>query len=130
MGRIGFRRVGSGRMRYGEALRANALRRLVRRIVGVELRAFVGQHGGMRATVEQTQNDLSKMIRLAIGGEEILITDGGKPVAKLTGISQMTGAANQKEWLQSLRQLRETTATHTSGRSAEKILAEDRAERD
>ena len=39
----------------------------------------------MTATVEQTQADLSRILELACNGEEVVITRGGEPVAKLTG---------------------------------------------
>ena len=39
----------------------------------------------MTATVEQTQADLSRILELARNGEEVVITRGGEPVAKLTG---------------------------------------------
>ena len=43
----------------------------------------------MTATVEQTQADLSRILELARNGEEVVITCGGEPVAKLTGIVLM-----------------------------------------
>ena len=40
----------------------------------------------MTATVEQTRADLTHILELARGGEEIVITQGGEPIAKLTGL--------------------------------------------
>ena len=40
----------------------------------------------MIATVEQTQADLPRILELARAGEEVLITCGGEPIAKLTSL--------------------------------------------
>lgn len=82
----------------------------------------------MTASVEQTQSDLVRFIGLALGGEEIVITQAGQPVAKLTAIVSASVPADRRQWLESLRQLREDTATGRSGRTTDEILAEDRAE--
>lgn len=84
----------------------------------------------MTATVEQTQRDLSGMIRLAIGGEEIVITEAGEPVAKLTGVRPPISPMDRKQWLESLRNLREATKTAKTSRSSDEILNDDRAGRD
>jgi prevent-host-death family protein len=84
----------------------------------------------MTATVEQTQHDLSQLIRLAAGGEEIVITQEGKPVAKLTGIAQPQSGVDQHDWLHSLRQLRDATATGKTGAASEDLISRDRTERD
>jgi prevent-host-death family protein len=88
------------------------------------------QHTNMTATVEQTQRELARLIRRAVEGEEIVITEGGQPVAKLTGIRPANTAPDRGEWLKSLRLLRDSTSTGKMGRSADEILAEDRADRD
>lgn len=84
----------------------------------------------MTTTVEQTQRDLMRLIHLALGGEEIVITQAGQPVAKLTGIAQPGAAPDRTRWLESLRQLRESTSTGKVGQSSDEILAEDRTGRD
>ena len=40
----------------------------------------------MTATVEQTQADLARILEIACNGEEVVITRGGEPVAKLMGL--------------------------------------------
>lgn len=40
----------------------------------------------MTATVEQTQADLARMLEVARQGEEVVITQAGEPIAKLTGL--------------------------------------------
>jgi antitoxin (DNA-binding transcriptional repressor) of toxin-antitoxin stability system len=84
----------------------------------------------MTATVEQIQRDLSGLIRLAAGGEEIVMTQGGRPVAKLTGIITANSAVEREGWLQSLRLLRQQTATSIKGRSSDEVLNDDRTGRD
>ena len=43
----------------------------------------------MTATVEQTQADLARILELARQGEEVVITEVGEPIAKLTGFVAM-----------------------------------------
>jgi prevent-host-death family protein len=81
------------------------------------------------ATVEQTQRELARLIRLAVGGDEIVITEGGQPVAKLVGLSQQSIATDRAQWLRSLRELREKMSTGKTGRTSEEILTEDRSGR-
>ena len=83
----------------------------------------------MTATVEQTQHELARLIRLAVGGQEILITEGGQPVAKLVGINQQGATTDRVQWLKSLRDLREKMSTGKTGQPSEEILTEDRAGR-
>ena len=95
----------------------------------IELYEEFRQISGVTATVEQTQLELARLIRLAIGGQEIVITEGGQPVAKLVGINQPGVTAHRAEWLKSLRELRERMSTGKTGKSSDEILAEDRAGR-
>ena len=83
----------------------------------------------MTATVEQTQRDLTSMIRVALAGEEVVITEAGQPVAKLTGISPSGGGTDRRAWLDRLRELRQSTKGSKSGRTSEEIIELDRAER-
>lgn len=52
----------------------------------------------MRATLEQTQAELPRLIELALQGEEVLITRAGEAVAKLSGLPK---APNVKPFSQS-----------------------------
>jgi antitoxin (DNA-binding transcriptional repressor) of toxin-antitoxin stability system len=81
------------------------------------------------ATVEQTQHELARLIRLAIEGQEIVITEGGHPVAKLVAMHPQGSAIDRAEWLKSLRDFRERMSTGKSGKSSDQILTEDRAGR-
>jgi len=70
----------------------------------------------MTATVEQTQADLARIIELAREGEEVVITRGGEPIAKLTGLDSVRppgyfddcyDAAQQKSFVTGLTSLEE-----------------------
>ena len=83
----------------------------------------------MTATVQQTQNDLTRLIQLAVKGEEIVITEAGLAVAKLVGLPPTNAAPDRSKWLESLRRLRETNSSGAIGKTSDEILAEDRADR-
>lgn len=42
----------------------------------------------MTATIEEAQAELREMIRRLLPGEELVITDGGRVVARLTAVAQ------------------------------------------
>ena len=85
----------------------------------------------MTATVEQTRSELSRLIDLAAQGEEIVITEEGRPVAKLLGIQPLRADNGDKKlWLEQLRELRGKTSTGKAGKSGDEIISEGRAERD
>lgn len=83
----------------------------------------------MTATLEQTQSELLKLIDLAQRGEEVLITNHGRAIAKLTALPQPRTAANRQAWLAKLSRLRDMTATGKSTPTTEQILDDLRAER-
>ena len=84
----------------------------------------------MIATLEQTQSQLSHLVKLASEGEEVLITDGGKPVAKLVAIPKSpVRPANNRQWVQELRTLAEKCGTGKVGMTTEQLIDEDRADR-
>ena len=83
----------------------------------------------MTATLEQTQSDLLRLIDLAQLGEEVLITRGGRAVAKLTAVRQPGATADRTAWLAKLARLRAATATGKSTPSTEQILEDLRSER-
>ena len=82
----------------------------------------------MTATLEQTQSDLLRLIDLAQGGEEVLITREGRAVARLTGVTPPRPAGDRRAWLARLAALRERLATGKTGPTVEQILDEDRGE--
>ena len=82
----------------------------------------------MTATLEQTQSELLRLINLARGGEEVVITSQGQPVAKLTGLPQPRTAADRRAWLAKLAVLRGRLATGKTGPTVEQIIDEDRGE--
>jgi len=82
----------------------------------------------MTATLEQTQSDLLKLVKLVQQGEEVVITSQGRAVAKLSAVPQTKPSPNRQAWLARLRQLRESTATGKGGPTVEQILDEDRGD--
>ena len=84
--------------------------------------------GEVTATMEQTQTELPRLLALASQGEEVLITVGGRAVAKLTGLPKPIPRPSQREWLEKLARLRTRTATGRPGPTVEEILTEDRGE--
>jgi antitoxin (DNA-binding transcriptional repressor) of toxin-antitoxin stability system len=85
----------------------------------------------MTATVEQIQSNWPKLIALAQGGEEIVITSEGRVVAKLTGVPAIpaTPAPDREKWLAELAELRESMATGKTGPTTEEILEDLRSDR-
>ena len=83
----------------------------------------------MTATLEKTQSDLARLVRLAQAGEEIMITSEGRVVARLTGVPQVKPSAGRQAWLARLARLREETATGKTSPTTEEILDDLRSER-
>jgi antitoxin (DNA-binding transcriptional repressor) of toxin-antitoxin stability system len=80
----------------------------------------------MTATLEQTQSDLLKLVHLVQQGEEIVITDQGRAVARLSPVPSVEATNNRRDWLDRLAGLREQLTTGKSGTSVDRILDEDR----
>jgi antitoxin (DNA-binding transcriptional repressor) of toxin-antitoxin stability system len=83
----------------------------------------------MTATLEKTQSDLVRLVSLAQGGEEIMITSEGRVVARLTGVPPVKPSAGRQAWLARLARLREETATGKTSPTTEDILDDLRSER-
>lgn len=86
---------------------------------------------GMTATLRESQEDLQRLVDLASRGEEVVITVGGKPMAKLipAGSPSSPKVPDMASWVKELEQLRRKYSTGKTGPTVEQILAEDRAER-
>ncbi len=80
----------------------------------------------MTATLEQTQADLVKLLGMVQRGEEVVITDQGRPVAKLTPVPQPNPSPDRQVWLAKLAELRQRLSTGRTGLTVEQILDEDR----
>ena len=80
----------------------------------------------MIATLEQTRADLPLLLDRVLRGEEIVITQQGQPVARLTSLPTPAGRA---AWLDKLARLRAAGATEPQGTPSERILEELRVER-
>ncbi len=83
----------------------------------------------MTATLEETQSQLLELLGLVQNGEEVLITNGGRPVARLTPVPQANPAPNRQAWLAKLARLRDSTATGKTSPTTEEILDELRSDR-
>jgi len=83
----------------------------------------------MTATLEQTQSDLLKLVKLVQQGEEVVITSQGRAVAKLSAVPQSTPSPGRQAWLARLRKLREASATGKTSPTTEEILDDLRSER-
>ena len=82
----------------------------------------------MTATAEQAQSDLVRLVSLAQQGEEVVITDHGRAVARLSSVAQPVSSPDRKAWLAQLADPRRKLATGRSGPSIEQLLDEDRGE--
>ena len=82
----------------------------------------------MTATVQDLQAQVLMLIDLARRGEEVLITQEGQAVARLTAVPPPKVAPDRRMWLQRLATLRARLATGVTGASVQQILDEDRGE--
>ena len=82
----------------------------------------------MTATLEQTQTDLLKLLGMVQQGEEVVITNEGRPEAMLTGVLQTQPSPDRQAWLAKLAELRQRLATGKTGQTVEQILDEDRGD--
>jgi antitoxin (DNA-binding transcriptional repressor) of toxin-antitoxin stability system len=82
----------------------------------------------MKATLEQMQSDLLRLVDLAQHGEEVVITSQGRAVAKLSGVTASATSPNRQAWLARLAELREQLSTGKTGLTVEQILDEDRGD--
>lgn len=83
----------------------------------------------MIATLRETKAKLSRMVKLAANGEEVLITVHGKQMAKLVGLPKRARKLDKKKWLAELARLRRKYSTGRVTMTAQEIQDEDRAER-
>lgn len=86
-----------------------------------------GDH--MIATLRETKAKLSRMVKLAANGEEILITVHGKVQARLTQPVRKRSRGDNRKWARELAALRRKYSTGKRGRTAEEIISEGREER-
>jgi prevent-host-death family protein len=80
----------------------------------------------MTATVEQTQSELLRLIDLVQKGEEVVIVNHGRRVARLMPLGESSLNPNRQAWLAQLAELRTRVATGKNGLTVEQILDEDR----
>lgn len=61
-------------------------------------------------------------------GEEVLITDQGHPIARITGVASNEVDEDRQVWLAALADLRRQIATGQPGATVEELMAEDRGD--
>lgn len=83
----------------------------------------------MIASLRETKAKLSQMVKLAAGGEEVLITVHGKQLARIVGIPKRPKQRDREKWLEGLARLRRKTSTGRRTKTAQEIQDEDRSER-
>ena len=81
---------------------------------------------GMIATMDQTRAELPQLLERVLRGEEVVITQQGHPVARLTSLPTPAG---RLAWLDKLARLRAAGATESPATPTETILDDLRAER-
>ena len=84
----------------------------------------------MTATLEQTQADLARLLELVRRGEDVVITQQGQPVARLTSVPEPGPAplseAEMTQWMAELSELRRLGSTGKYEPSIQSILDDDR----
>ena len=86
----------------------------------------------MTTTLQQMLAEPKTLLDLARNGEEVLLTDGGKPVVRLTSVPatpRRPAPGAVKAWAERAAAAAAASATGTSGKTADEIIAELRAER-
>ena len=80
----------------------------------------------MIATLDQTRAELPQLLERVLRGEEVVITQQGQPVARLTSLPTPAG---RSAWLSKLARLRAACTAEPQGTPSETILDDLRAER-
>ena len=83
----------------------------------------------MTATLREAKAKLSRMVKLAAKGEEVMITVHGKEMARLVGVPVRDRRIDREKWLKRLAQLRKKSWTGRYGKTAQQIQDEQRAAR-
>ena len=87
----------------------------------------------MTATLEQTQADLTRLLELVRRGEDVVITQQGQPVARLTSVPMPPAPplppGGHVAWMAKLAELRREGSTGKPGSPVEAILDDLREER-
>lgn len=84
----------------------------------------------MTATLEQMQTELAHLLEVVRRGEEIVITQQGKPIARITGCpaAKRVSGEEKSRWLAELAELRSRVGTGKTHPTVEELLDEDRGD--
>ena len=82
----------------------------------------------MIATLKESKARLSEFVTKAANGEEIVITVGGKPRARLAAIAN-TGVPKMAGWVRQLRALQRACGTGSQPNDGAAVLRDLREER-
>ena len=84
----------------------------------------------MKAALEESGPNLTHLVQLAQGGQEVVLTKAGQAVAKITALADPAWPRLRDEWLDDLLRLRSAVGTgKTGGPTTEEILDDLRADR-
>ncbi len=83
----------------------------------------------MDVGIRELKAKLSEYVASAAAGETIVVTDRGQPVARLTGLGQLSSVQRgiDEGWIEPPQRTKLTTAvTHRAKRTVSDVLDEDR----
>jgi prevent-host-death family protein len=81
----------------------------------------------MTRTLRESKAQLAKLVEAASRGEEVIITVGGQPKARLVAVEKPK--IDFKAWARELREMREKHSTGRRGQTVDEIIDELREER-
>lgn len=80
----------------------------------------------MIASVRKAKSEFCQLVKLASGGEEVIITLRGKPVVRLSKIPEPATITDRSHWIRQLKHLRNQSSTGARAPTVDEILADDR----
>ncbi len=84
----------------------------------------------MVTSLRDAKSRFSELVRLAAGGEDVLITVRGEPMAKLTGVGLAIGQGEgTEEWIDELAAAAEREAVGDSVATSQSYWDESRGDR-
>lgn len=84
----------------------------------------------MVTTLRQAKAELSRIVKLAGNGENIVITVRGKKVARIVKYAAVSASRDRLRWAEDLKASRKRWKPFAAKKSTEQLLKELRAERE